>query len=109
MRICGAEIVIRTTRKLCKISANLQCTCRQQSVVALSRLHDEISVYLYSIGVVLHSECTGACCIIPTIKSLNTVITLHIQLASVHKHITAGLNKISSYGQLVSVEVKSSS
>lgn len=69
-----------------------------------------VSVQLKPVENNAHIKAAGqvtidGCIVVKDVK----VITLHIQLASVHKHITAGLNKISSYGQLVSVEVKSSS
>lgn len=72
-------------------------------------MHDEISAYLYGVGVVFHGERSGTCGIIAAVKRLNTIIALNVQLAAVHEHAAARLNKVSCNGQLVSVEVKRSS
>ncbi len=84
MRSGRIEVAARSARKLRQISADLQSSRGQKLAVAPGRLHDEISAYLYGVGVVFHSESTGACGIIAA----------------------ARLNEVSRYGQLVSVEIE---
>ncbi len=106
MRSGRIEVAARSARKLRQISADLQSSRGQKLAVAPGRLHDEISAYLYGVGVVFHSESTGACGIIAAVKRLNAIIAPNIQLAAVNKHAAARLNEVSRYGQLVSVEIE---
>ncbi len=58
MRSGRIEVVARSARKLRQISCDFQSSRRQKLIVALGRLHDKLSAYLYGVGVVCHSKRT---------------------------------------------------
>ena len=104
MRSGSREIVVViVTVVLIKVSANTHNTCSKQAAVVCGRASYKVAGNSHLIVSVFHFKSSGAC---SAAGSLDLVVSVDDQFATVDLDVSAGLCQISVYREGVTVEVE---